>query len=68
MSAAKTKMLQVSAIEAGTVDVRVSAWGDAGFCTEIDGQCKCATTHRGADSESVSVTVLPSDDTPTTDA
>jgi hypothetical protein len=58
-TAESERAFTLEAIEPGTVDLRVSAWGDAGFCAVIDGQCSCSTTHSTADSETVSVTVLP---------
>ena len=59
------RVFTLLAIGAGTVDVKVHAYGDAGFCFYDNGQCRCGTIHQGADSDPMSVTVLSSDDTST---
>ena len=47
----------LEADEPGTYDVRVWAYGDAGFCSGTFWRCTCGTTHKTAISEHVIVTV-----------
>ena len=58
----------LQALKAGTFDISLSVLGDASFCwVDNDKTCQCGTTHKTAKSISTSVTVLPSDNAPTTD-
>lgn len=52
----------LEAIAAGDASVEVSAYGDAEFCTCVDGRPSVGTTFKTVRSGPVSVTVLPPDD------
>jgi hypothetical protein len=52
----------IQALRPGTFDVQVRVFGDAEFCTYLDGRCSCGTTFKWTVSDPVSITISSPDD------